>query len=45
MSSTATPTPTPNDGKDNNGCAAIMQFIVLLAAVASIIMGFTALMH
>jgi hypothetical protein len=44
MSSTATPTP-PNDGKDNNGCAAIMQFIVLLAAVASIIIGFKALTH
>lgn len=45
MSSTATPTPPQNDGKDNNGCAAIMQFIVLLAAVASIVIGFKALAH
>jgi hypothetical protein len=45
MSTAATPTPTPNDGKENNGCAAIMQFIVLLAAVASVIIGFKAMMH
>jgi hypothetical protein len=43
--STTTPTPTPNDGNENNGCAAIMQFIVLLAAVASIVIGFKALTH
>jgi hypothetical protein len=45
MSTAATPSPTPNDGKENNGCAVIMQFIVLLAAVASVIIGFKAMMH